>query len=197
MQRNKRVRPQTDDKILLGWNALMNRGYTKAYAATGNEAYKSMAIRNMDFLLTAFKDEQGNYYHSWKNGKAKQSAFLDDYAAMIDSLIGIHEVTGETIYLDKAKELTELVLDHFSDEETSFFYYTHEDQGDVLLRKKEIYDAATPSGNSMMALNLYRLSISYDKSEWRERAINMARSMGDLPVVIQPVLESGYPSYMK
>ena len=182
IERNKRVRPQTDDKILLGWNALMNKGYTKAYAATGNEAYKNMAIRNMDFLLTAFKDEQGNYYHSWKNGKAKQPAFLDDYAAIIDALISIHEVTGEIMYLDKAKELAELVLEHFSDEQTSFFYYTHEDQRDVLLRKKEVFDAATPSGNSMMALNLYRLSICYDRSEWIERAVSMARSIGDLPV---------------
>jgi Highly conserved protein containing a thioredoxin domain len=181
-RRNKRVRPQTDDKILLGWNALMNRGYTKAYSATGLEAYKAMAIRNMDFLLTAFKNEQGGYFHSWKNDTGKQPAFLDDYAALIDALIGVHEVTGDTSYLDKAKELTEFVIEHFSDDSTPFFYYTHAHQEDVLLRKIELFDAATPSGNSMMALNLYKLSICYDRSEWKEKAINMVRSMGELPI---------------
>jgi len=181
-KRNKRVRPQTDDKILLGWNALMNRGYTKAYAATGQEWYKKLAIRNMDFLLTAFKNDQGGYYHSWKNDKAKQPAFLDDYAALIDALIGIHEVTGDTDYLDKAMEFASFVIDHFSDDESSFFYFTNAKQEDVLLRKKEVFDAATPSGNSMMAINLYRLSIIYDKSDWRERAINMVRSIGELPL---------------
>ena len=181
-RRNKRIRPQTDDKILLGWNALMNRAFTKAYAATGNEAYKNVAVMNMDFLLTAFKNESGGYNHTWKNGKSKQPAFLDDYAALIDALMGIHEVTGKTGYLDKAMELAELVMNHFSEDETPFFYYTHVDQADVLLRKKEVFDAATPSGNSMMALNLYRLSISYDKFEWRERAMSMARSMGELPI---------------
>ena len=181
-KRNRRVRPQTDDKILLGWNALMNRGYTKAYAATGHELYKKLAIRNMDFLLKAFKNDKGGYYHSWKNDKAKQPAFLDDYAALIDALIGIYEVTGDTDYLDKALGLTSFVIGHFSDDESSFFYFTNADQEDVLLRKKEVFDAATPSGNSMMAINLYSLSIIYDKSEWRERAINMVRSIGELPI---------------
>ena len=181
-RRNKRVRPQTDHKILLGWNAMMNKGYTKAYSATGKDDYKHLAIRNMDFLLKAFKNKNGGYYHTWKHDKATQPAFLDDYAELINALIGLYEITGELKYLDKSKEVAEYVVSYFSDNETPFFYYTHADQEDVLLRKKEIFDAATPSGNSMMALNLYRLSITYDRSEWRERAINMVRSMGELPV---------------
>jgi len=70
------------------------------------------------------------------------------------------------------------VLDHFSDPETGFFFYTHDGQQDLLLRKKEVYDGATPSGNSMMASNLLYLSIIFDRPEWMQRASQMASALG-------------------
>ncbi|MBL7734754.1 MAG: thioredoxin domain-containing protein, partial [Chitinophagaceae bacterium] len=86
-RRGQRTRPLLDDKILLGWNSLMNIAYSKAYAATGIEKYKTIALANMDFLLNRFKDgEEGAFFHSYKDGIGKYPAFLEDYALLIQAL---------------------------------------------------------------------------------------------------------------
>ena len=178
-ERSRRIRPGLDDKIILGWNALMNYAYSKAYAATGNRHYREIAIQNMDFLLSAYKTDTELLHHTWKNGQAKYPAFLDDYSYLISALIELAQITGKNDYLDQAKGMTQIVSDHFSDEQSLFFYFTHKNQNDVLIRKKEIYDGATPSGNSIMAYNLYRLSIIFDINEWRTRSETMVRSLSD------------------
>src|SRR6187399_2857972 len=173
-KRNEKIRPQTDDKILLGWNALMNTALSKAFAATGNETYKKLAVDNMQFLLSKFlKNNTGEYFHSWKNNIAKQPAFLDDYAFLIQALIQLQEVTGNTNYLEKAKRITEQVLGNFKDSATDFFFYTNSNQKDVIVRKKEVYDGAQPSGNAVMADNLYKLGLYFDKRSWKERSVQM------------------------
>ena len=179
-KRNKRIRPQTDDKILLGWNALMNTALSKAFAATGNLDIKQLAIDNMQFLLSKFpKNNSGEYFHSWKNNIAKQPAFLDDYAFLIQALIQLQEVTGNTDYLEKAKKITEHVIENFNDASTHFFFYTNKKQQDIVVRKKEVYDGAQPSGNAVMADNLHRLGLYFDKSDWREKGIAMVSSLGN------------------
>ena len=179
-KRNERIRPQTDDKILLGWNALMNTALSKAFAATGNESYKKLAVDNMEFLLSKFlKNNTTEYFHSWKNNIAKQPAFLDDYAFLIQALIQLQEITGDTDYLENAKMLTERVLENFNDTITDFFFYTNTNQTDVVVRKKEVYDGAQPSGNAIMADNLFRLGLYFDKSDWKEKSIRMISSLGN------------------
>ncbi|MBK6828495.1 MAG: thioredoxin domain-containing protein [Chitinophagaceae bacterium] len=177
-ERAKRVRPQLDDKIILGWNALMNTAISKAFAATGNLAYRELAIRNMNFLLEHFKAEKG-YHHTWKAGQAKYPAFLDDYAYLIEALIQLQEITGNRDWLVKARELAEFVQEHFREEGTGFFFYTPVWQEDVIVRKKEVYDGATPSGNAVMALNLYRLGILFNLPEWKEQSANMLAALGN------------------
>lgn len=179
-EREGRVRPGLDDKVLLGWNALMNAAFSSAYAATGQEAYKQTAIRNMKFLLTAFKAGEETLYHTWKGGTAKYPAFLDDYNYLIAALINLGEITGDTQWLEQAVRFTETVLDGFPDTTTPLFYFTHATQTDVLIRKKEVYDGATPSGNAIMARNLFQLSILLDKTEWRERTEQMLSAMGQI-----------------
>ncbi|HEY0678821.1 MAG TPA: thioredoxin domain-containing protein [Chitinophagaceae bacterium] len=179
--RQKRVRPQLDDKILLNWNALMNAAYSKAYMATGDEHYKDIAVRNMDFLMSAFNEAgTDRWHHTYKNGKAKTPAFLDDFAYLINALIQLQEITGDGERLIKAAELTEYVITHFNEEETSFFYYTNREQYDVIVRKKEVYDGATPSGNAVMGHNLLYLSVVFDKATWRSRAEEMTASLGEV-----------------
>lgn len=178
-KREERVRPGLDDKILLGWNALMNTAFSKAFAATGNRHYREVAERNMAFLLNHFRDEE-LFHHTWKNGQAKQPAFLDDYAYLVAALVELAQATANYDYLETAAGLTQTVVEQFSDEQALFFYFTHRGQSDVLVRKKEIYDGATPSGNAVMAYNLYRLSILYDRSEWRERAEAMLKAIGEV-----------------
>lgn len=181
-ERGKRVRPLLDDKQLLNWNALMNAAYSHAFAATGNEHYKAVAERNMAFLLSAFGNSFAELHHSWKDGKAKHPAFLDDYAFLVAALLELAQVTANYTYLDKAAELTAIAWEKFADDSSPFFFYTAAGQADILLRKKEIYDGATPSGNSVMAFNLHRLGILLDRPDWRERAGNMVLAMGELPV---------------
>jgi len=177
-KRSKRIRPQTDDKILLGWNALMTTSLCKAFAATGNESCKKLAINNMQFLLKKVSNNNTvDFFHSWKNDLAKQPAFLDDYAFLIQALIQLQEITGDTNYLEKAKMITEHVLEKFNDSATIFFFYTNTNQTDVIVRKKEVYDGAQPSGNAIMADNLYRLGLYFDKSHWKEKSIQMVSSL--------------------
>lgn len=179
--RNKRPRPLLDDKILLGWNALMNTACSKAYEATGDIQYRQLAITNMEFLLEKFSSASGaenEFYHTWK-GQAKFPAFLDDYAYLIHALIQLYEATGNIAWLNRAKGMTEHVIRQFSEGETGFFYYTREGQEDIIVRKKEVYDGATPSGNAVMAHNLYRLSVFFNINEWKERSYRMLGSLSN------------------
>jgi len=179
-QRSKRIRPGLDDKIILGWNALMNTAYSKAYAATTNAHYKEVAEKNMQFLLWAYEGDNNLLNHTWKNGQAKYPAFLDDYAYLISALTELAQVTGNHEYFNKAKVFCETVIDNFSDNESPLFFYTHKGQKDILVRKKELYDGATPSGNAVMAYNLYRLSILFDIREWRNRSEEMVNALANV-----------------
>lgn len=178
--RERRIRPQLDDKIILGWNALMNTACSKAFEATGVEEYRQLAIANMQFLLgkMVVADGSGAFHHTWKNDSAKHPAFLDDYAFLVQALLQLHGITADTKWLLKAREIASHVADHFSEEQTGFFYFTREGQPDVIVRKKEVFDGAVPSGNAVMAANLYHLSIFFDRVDWRERSFRMVGSLG-------------------
>lgn len=174
--RNKRIAPLLDDKILLGWNALMNTAYCKAYAATGNTHYRDSAKRNMQFLLKQFITNSG-HFHTYKSGVAKYPAFLDDLAYLVQALIHLQEITGNQEYFFKAREITQYIIEQFGEPVSGFFFFTHSGQQDVIIRKKEIYDGAVPSGNAVMAGNLLYLSCIFDNNEWRERAMSMISSL--------------------
>jgi uncharacterized protein YyaL (SSP411 family) len=181
-ERNKRIRPQTDDKQLLGWNALMNTAFSKAYAATGNKNYLTRAQQNMAHLFKHFKnaDSQG-FFHTYKNGIAKTPAFLDDYAYLIEALIQLQTVSGDFHWLEKAGEITEYVNMHFIESETGFYFYTHDTQTDVIVRKKEVYDGATPSGNAVMAGNLLHLGVVYGNDQYL--SLGKQTSLSLLPAI--------------
>lgn len=174
-ERDKRIRPLTDDKILLGWNALMNIALSHAYSATLNERYKELAAANMNFMEEKLSVNK-KWHHTYKN-EARINAFLDDLAYLVSSYIYLQEITGNSGYLIKAKELTQYIIQHFSDESESLFYFTNKEQKDVIVRKKEIYDGATPSGNAVMAFNLLYLSRIFDIPAWHERSANMTSSL--------------------
>jgi len=174
--RNRRPRPLLDDKIILGWNALMITACCKAFGALGKQEYADMAIRNLDFIRQKLRTTSGKFFHVYKE-LGKHPAFLDDCAYLIQGLIHLQEITGDQQYLEEARVLTEWVIEHFSEAETGFFYFTHEDQADVIVRKKEVYDGAVPSGNAVMAFNLYYLGVVYNNGDWRERAMKMCASL--------------------
>lgn len=181
LHRSQRIRPITDDKILLGWNAMMNTAYSKAFAATGNEKYRVLAVRNMEFMFERFSDgSEGGLFHTYKNGVAKYPAFLDDYSQLIHALLHLQEITSDPSYLEKVKTLVKWCYRHFSDDETGYFYFTNDLQDDVIVRKKELYDGAVPSGNSLMAWNLYYCGVLFDNADWKGRAKKMCAGVKDV-----------------
>ncbi|MFT3908835.1 MAG: thioredoxin domain-containing protein [Ferruginibacter sp.] len=178
--RNKRIRPATDDKILLGWNALLLNAFCKASAALGNDDYKRRAISLFDFLNEKFSQDGNIVYHSYKNNIAKHPAYLDDYSCLIQSCILLQQSIPGQEYLVHAKKITNYVIEHFQDQENGFFCYTHKDQNDIIARKIEIYDSALPSGNSTMAENLFYLAIVFDKREWWAIANKMLKTLSEI-----------------
>lgn len=177
-RRETRVRPGTDDKQLLSWNALMNTACSRVYAATGEERYRELAVRNMTWMLGVFDDGKGGLLHTWKAGVARFPGFLDDYVYLVQALISLQEITGNTEYLDRAAALTRKVLADFSEEGNALFYYTPAGQEDVVMRKREVYDGAQPSGNSVMLANLQYLAKVFDLPAWAQKAEDMLQSMG-------------------
>lgn len=177
--RESRVRPALDDKILLNWNALMNTAYSKAYMATGDEHYREVAERNMEFLMRVFK-ANGSWHHTYKNGNSKTPAFLDDLAFLVQAQIHLQEITGNADLLLEARSLMGYIIENFSEENSPFFYYTNLHQRDVIVRKREVYDGATPSGNATMGHNLLYLSVVFDNAEWKERAAKMTGSLSQV-----------------
>ncbi len=181
--RSERIRPALDDKIILGWNGLMVHACCRAYAALGVEKYREMGISAMKFCLNNLQQvDKQSFFHTFKAGVAKYPAFLDDYAWLVRALIALQEVTGDAEWLDRAKDVTEYVTTNFSDEGGIYFYYTEAGQTDVIVRKKEVYDGATPSGNAVMAANLIYLSIVYDRKDWSERGIAMLAGQSQMAV---------------
>jgi uncharacterized protein YyaL (SSP411 family) len=182
-ERQKRIRPALDDKIILSWNALMNVALSKAFAATGNDGYRDLAMINMEFLTGQFRNKSDEYFHrTWKNNQAKNFACLDDYAFLIQALLHLQEITGEVDWIVKARDVTEYVMKNFYEEETDFFVFTDSRQKDLIFRKKEVYDGATPSGNATMANNIYRLSILLNIPDWKKRAERMVSSLSNVIV---------------
>lgn len=174
--RNKRVRPGTDDKLLLSWNAMMNISLTKAANILGNPAYLQQATEHMHWMLNAFSSGPG-LMHTWKGGKARIAAKLDDYASLIQALLQLGSASGENGWVIKAYEFTQAVTQHFSHEGGDFFYFTSNSQEDIPVRKVDQHDGAMPSANSVMAHNLLLLGLAMEHTEWLERAAAMLRSM--------------------
>lgn len=176
--RSKRIRPGLDIKIILGWNALMNAACSLAFRATGEPAWRTLALRNMEFLMRHLRDAQGDWLHVHTNGKAQGSAFLDDRAYLIRAWIELHGITGGWNWLEEAVSCMQDTLDRFADLDSALFFFTPAGQSDLILRKKEIYDGALPAANAVMAENLLKLGTIQGRSDWRERAERMTETLG-------------------
>ncbi|MDN3658585.1 thioredoxin domain-containing protein [Ferruginibacter paludis] len=170
-----RIKPSLDDKIILGWNALALKAIAKAAFILEDETLRMLALKNFAFIETNFIKTAGSYemHHTFKSGVAKYPAFLDDYAFFIAACFEMYSLTYDTEFLQKAKNLTCFVVDSFSDGENNCFFYTPKNQTDVIIRKKEIYDGALPSGNSVMAANLFKLSRIFNIPDWKYTSIQM------------------------
>ncbi len=172
--RSKRIRPGLDDKILLSWNALQCSAYANAYAALGIEKYKTAALKNINFLLNKMTDKKtGSLFHTYKNEKVQYHGFLEDYAFLIKALLDVYSISFEESLLKQAERYILLVQQNFFDNEDGLFYFTSTQQKDVVVRKKELFDSAMPSGNSTMTSNLMRIGIILDDESFKKQAERM------------------------
>lgn len=176
-RRSRRQRPGLDDKQLLDWSALMVTAYAEAAMALSNDAYRQRAVDQLAYLLRAFARPDGGLYHQATKGQARQPAFLDDYAFLIQALLTVYQLTYELQYIQQAVQLLTYVLEHFLDESDGLLYFTDRNQSDVPVRRKELYDSATPSGNATMVHNLLQLSVLTGNSDWGQQAERMLLAM--------------------
>jgi uncharacterized protein len=182
--RDLRIKVGLDDKILLSWNALIISSFAKAHEALNVEntegGYKQIAVEGLDFIFNKFRKTELEFYHTYKEGQAQYDAFLEDYSYLIEAILDVYQITFEKRYIFEAKALTDYVLDNFFDSNDNLFYFTSEKQTDIILRKKDLYDNATPSGNSTMVKNLQRLGILLDNKKYKTLSVNMLQAVGDV-----------------
>ena len=175
--REQRLPPATDDKILLDWNALLIVAAYEAASALRTPAYAARADAALDFCLAVFRQPDGSYHHVWRAGRSQYAAYLDDYANLIDALLARYAWDGRADDLAEAERLTEWVFARFGAADGPLFYFAPP-ENELIARRREIYDGATPSGNATMVHNLQRLAVLCDRADWRTHAEQMLLTLG-------------------
>jgi hypothetical protein len=173
-EREKRVKPGRDEKVIAAWNGMMLQSFAEAAAALEREDFRAAAERNAAFTLERLRDGEG-LLHVYKDGRAKQHAFLDDYACVASGLLSLYETTGGVRWLRGCLALAERMIAEFWDEEDGGFFYTGESGEKLIVRQKDYFDNATPSGNSVAAELLVRLAALTDNEGYRHKATTVFR----------------------
>jgi hypothetical protein len=166
--RRQRVAPSRDEKIIAAWNGLMLRTFAEAAAVLENDTYRQVAQRNAEFLL-AHLCHGAELFHTSTAGRTKIPAFLDDYACVCDGLLALYEVDFDLGWLVNARSLAEAMIEKFWDAQVGGFFYTSDAHTDSIVRLKDFFDNATPSGNSVAADVLLRLSRLLGRDDFREK----------------------------
>jgi uncharacterized protein len=179
-ERAKRIRPLTDDKSLLSWNALMNIALSRAGVCLAQKKYLDRAEEHANWMLNNFRIDD-ELRHVWKQGVAKIAAKLDDYAYLAQALLTLAAATARPDRVLQAADLIDEAINEFGNGE-EFFYYSAAKQNDIPVRKIDLYDGATPSANAVMAHNLLIAGMCMERGEWIERAGRMLGNMADTAV---------------
>jgi hypothetical protein len=176
--RERRVHPGRDDKVITAWNGLMLAAFAEAARSLDRDDYREIAQRNADFLLRELRGEDGRLLRTWKDGEAKLNGYLEDYAYLIEGLLELYQTTFEPRWFVAARELAEMMIDHFSASDgaqlartrqlpsdsaakaggIAGFYDTSDDHETLITRPRDLQDNATPSGNAMAATVLLKLA---------------------------------------
>jgi uncharacterized protein YyaL (SSP411 family) len=173
--REKRVHPAKDYKILVDWNGLMIAALAKASSVFNEPIYLQAAINATGFIMNKMKDEKEMIYHRYAKGERAIEGFLDDYAFLVWGLLEVYEACFEMSYLQAAVELTNSMISRFWDDGEGGFYFTAKGLEDVVPRRKEVYDGALPSGNSVALLNMLRLALFTGDMKYGELINQMIR----------------------
>jgi uncharacterized protein len=177
--RAQRVRPHLDDKVLASWNGMMLGAFARAFAVLGDEEYLEAARRNLSFIREKLWDpavsdpkapRPGTLHHRWRDGERDDVQLLDAYANLLSGVVDLYEATLDPEVLQFAVDLADAMMARFYDSEAGAFWQSGADTRHLLVRVKEDYDGAEPSGNSVACLALLRLSAICARPEWREAA---------------------------
>jgi uncharacterized protein YyaL (SSP411 family) len=169
--RSKRVRPHLDDKVLASWNGLMLGAMARAGVVLGEERYLTAARKNAAFLKAKLWDEKGKtLYHRWRDGERDNVQLVEGYAFLLNGVLDLYEATLEEQYLEFGVQLADSMLKRFYDSEHGGFWQSAADSKDLIMRVKEDYDGAEPSGNSVAILSLLRLGKITERREFTEAA---------------------------
>ncbi len=170
--RSKRPRPHRDDKIITGWNGLMISSMAYGGAVLEEQRYVDAAKRAADFVLSTLR-ENGRLKRFYRDGRAVEPAFLDDYAFLVLGLLDLYEATFDAKWLIDARTLAMQMIDLFGDEQDAAFYLTTQDAERLIIRSKPAYDGAVPSGNSVAAFALLRLGLMTMDDKLTDRAAEL------------------------
>ena len=176
--RNTRIRPGTDDKVLVMWNALALSAFAEAARYLGRRDYLDAAVRNARFLLENLYLD-GRLLRSWRGGHAKHNAYLEDHAGLAHALVTLYQSDPNPAWYAAALDLGEEMSAHFAGPEGGFFD-TRDDHERLLFRPRDVQDNATPSGNALAATALLELAAYGDRNDWRTAAEKMLGSMQDI-----------------
>ena len=189
--RSKRVHPGLDDKVLTSLNALMITGYLDAYRVFQEDRFLKTALKNAQFLLDQAMSDDGRLTRSYKDGRSTINGFLDDYSFLIEACIGLYEATFEERWLQQAEKLTEYSLKHFFNQDNGMFFYSSDQDPELIARKTELSDGDIPSSNSSMAKNLYFLGTYLYKESYLQTAKQMLKNI--IPTMEQqPIFYSNW-----
>jgi uncharacterized protein YyaL (SSP411 family) len=184
IEREKRSKPRLDDKSLTSWNAIMGKGFVDAYKAFGEENYLKTALQNADFIIKNLWTAEGNLLHNYKNGKSTINGYLEDYCFVIDFFMALYEVTFDEHWLQNAKQLTDYCFEHFYNERIHLFAFASNLDDALITTHFEIEDNVIPASNSVMANNLFKLSIYFHNSYYEEVCRKMIQNI--IPTIDYP-----------
>jgi len=177
VEREKRSKPRLDDKCLTSWNAIMLKGFVYAHKALGEPKYLDLALKNADFIIKKLWSSEGNLFHNYKNNKSTINGYLEDYSHLITAFISLYEVTFDEKWLKNAKQLTDYSLEHFYDEKIGFFAFTSNLDEALITSHYETEDNVIPASNSVMAKNLFQLSIYFENSYYEKISQKMVQNI--------------------
>jgi uncharacterized protein len=174
-RRAERVWPSLDDKRLCSWNALMIAALADAGAALGRDDYLDAARRCAEFVWTELRSDEGRLRRSWKDGRPRLDAYLEDYAYLLEALLTLYEATFEVRWFDAARETADQMIELFGDSERGGFFTTAHDHERLIARRKDVDDHPIPSGNSSAAYGLLRLAGLTGEHEYERHAVDVFR----------------------
>ena len=175
--RNKRIKPNLDDKILTSWNALMIQGYVDAYKALGDKEYLEIALKNANFLIDHQLRKDNGLNRNFKNGLSTINGYSEDYGTVIQSFISLYEVTLDEKWLATSKSLIDVLFVNFFDEKNQMFYFTSKEDESLIARKYEVSDGVIASSNSIIANSLFKLGHYFSNTNYLKNSEQMLNNL--------------------